>query len=121
MPHVVVEYSDNIQKVDTQKLLTRINQCLIETGEFQPLDIKSRVLTNSAYLVGLETGSHAYVYLKLSLLEGRSDAFKAAISEKLAQVIAEQDYGQMDGLQVQLCCEVCEINRASYRKVSIDS
>jgi len=43
MPHVVVEYSANIEQLDRPKLLKRINQVLIESKLFQPNDIKARL------------------------------------------------------------------------------
>lgn len=40
MPHVVVDYSDNLTGLNAKQLLEEINTTLIETELFSPEDIK---------------------------------------------------------------------------------
>lgn len=117
MPHIHVEYSDNLNNVEPQKVLVALNTALFESGHVSSaLDIKSRAVCQHDWLVGIEQDkTQAYIHIKLSLLNGRSLDTQAEISaqllEALQQVIPEQQ-----GMSVQMCVEVLEMNKASYSK-----
>lgn len=117
MPHVVVEYSANIEQLDRPKLLKRINQVLIESKLFQPNDIKARLYCNEDFLIGEGDSSQAYIYVEFSLFNGRTNEQKQRVREALMHVLTQQDYYKTDNdLQIQLCVQLLEMNKENYLK-----
>ena len=116
MPHIHLEYSDNVQ-FDAKPVLLAINQAFIRAGyATDPSDVKSRAVCQSDYVVGLTLeNEHAYVHAKVSLLSGRSDELKAEIADVVLNTLLVHMPSQA-GLQVQLCVELIDMPKACYRK-----
>lgn len=115
MPHVTLEYSANVQPLDVQKLLRTVNQAMIDTGEFESLDIKSRAVKQEEFLIGLADSGHAYIHVKVALLSGRSAETKLNISKQLLDVLHSQLL-PIAGIRLQLCVEMQDIDRVAYSK-----
>ena len=116
MPHVIVEYSNNITTLNTQCLLSSLNQHLIDTGLIQAQDLKSRIHTNNDFLIGLGDQSQAYIHVHLYLMQGRTDVQKALLADQaLAALTQFQDYQATD-LAVQLSVQLTEMPLPDYRK-----
>ena len=117
MPHIHVEYSNNIKNIDAKKVLKALNQCLFATGHVSSaLDIKSRAVCQQDWLIGLEPDeTQAYVHIKLSLLSGRSMETQAEISAQLLQALQQALPVQLN-MTVQMCVEVLEMSKTTYSK-----
>lgn len=115
MPHIHVEYSDNIENLETQPLLLALNQCLVEGQYATAIDIKSRAIVQHDYIVGLAEENQAYVHVKISLLTGRSLETKQAISEKTLQILIDQ-LPQQSHVEIQACVEIIEMPKETYSK-----
>lgn len=116
MPHMIVEYTANINGFDAAGILRPLNQTLVGSGEFNESDIKSRAIKLDDFLIGLRAEAHAFVHVKLHILSGRSAEQKQALSSRLLQALTASFPAQA-GLTTQLCVEILEIERASYSKV----
>ena len=113
MPHLTVEYSANLNlPADT---LHRLNQTLIQSGHFEPLDIKSRAHRQDNFLIGTQTDGQAFVHAKLAIMQGRSPAIKAQIAAQLLNAL-EACMVNQPSPATQLCVEIIEIDNASYAK-----
>lgn len=120
MPQMIVEYSDNIQNLDIQKLLSGLNQSLFETGLVNhPDDIKSRARANSDYLIGFGDNPQAYIHVRLAILTGRSSDQKNLMADQLSAFLNTFETYQAEGLEIQLCVEIAEMPKEHYRKVKI--
>lgn len=120
MPQMVVEYSDNIQNLDAQKLLNGLNHSLFDTGLVNhPDDIKSRVRANSDFLIGFGENPQAYIHVRLAIMTGRNTEQKNLMADYLSDFLnGFKDY-QATGLEVQLCVEIAEMPKEHYRKVKV--
>ena len=120
MPHMIVEYSDNIQKLDTQNLMMDLNQALFDTALIgHPDEIKTRIRANSEFLIGFGDTQQAYIHVSLAILTGRTAEQKAKMADALIGALqAFKDYQAQD-LNVQLCVELNEMPREDYRKISV--
>ncbi|MCU7649755.1 5-carboxymethyl-2-hydroxymuconate Delta-isomerase [Pseudomonas piscis] len=119
MPHLHMEYTANLPQLDADKALLRLNHALVASGQFSDeFDIKSRAVKVEAFRVGTGLGERAFVHVKLALLSGRSPEIKKQLSDSLLVVL--QDLASWPAeLQVQLCVELLDIDRASYTKAAI--
>ncbi len=118
MPHLTLEYTNNLTALDAGRVLLALNHALVASGQFEDIDIKSRALPLETFLIGTSVGNHAFVHVKLALLSGRSSQTKSELSSALLRVLrANCEAGA--GNHLQLCVEVQDIDRASYAKDSV--
>lgn len=115
MPHMTVEYTANLSGFNVPATLLPLNQALVDSGEFNEADIKSRAIRLDDFLVGTQPAQRAFVHVKLHILSGRSAEQKQALSSRLLQALTASFQAQA-GLSTQLCVEVLEIDRPSYSK-----
>ena len=71
MPHLVLEYSDNI-KFDTQPLLSRLHNALVATGAVNLKGLKSRAIKHTEYRIADGDPGYAFVHLNLLIRAGPS-------------------------------------------------
>ena len=117
MPHLIVEYSSNLP-LQARELLLKINASLAETGHFKEIDIKGRAIRFDDVVIGTAPAGRAFLHAKLAILKGRSAEVKRELSERVLAVIqAAQSWPQ--GLDVQLCVEVLEIDKETYAKAHL--
>lgn len=119
MPHLHMEYTANLPQLDVDKALLRLNHGLVAPGQFSDeFDIKSRAVKVEAFRVGTGIGERGFVHVKLALLSGRSPEVKKQLSEGLLAVLQDLAPWPAD-VQVQLCVEIVDIDRASYSKAAV--
>ncbi len=112
MPHVVIEYSDNVKsEIVRGHIVVLAHKVMNESGLFNAADIKTRAHAASHFSIGERCGQGSFVHVTVSILEGRSLEQRAALSEALGDALA-QKLGHVD----QLTVEVREMLRATYRK-----
>ena len=121
MPHIHLEYSDNLQSFDARPVLEALNRAFFASGYVNSaLDIKSRAVCQQVYVVGLEQDhKQAYMHIKVSLLTGRSIAIQKEISALLLKVLQENDAVPV-GLSIQMCVEMLEMNKETYSKQIVE-
>lgn len=117
MPHCILEASDNLLDApDWRDLLRELNATLIATGLFTAADLKSRFLEHGDFVIGDGSHDQAFVTLNVQLLEGRTDAVKAQLSEALLAVLARAFPRTFAGMRLSVTVQISELHRASYRR-----
>ena len=115
MPHLTLEYTSNLTKLDTERALLALNHALVASGHFEEVDIKSRAVRHDDFLIGTTSGAHAFVHVTLALLSGRSQQTRNELSSALLRVLRMSCKGiSEDRLQVSV--QVEELDRPSYAK-----
>ncbi|WP_217488713.1 5-carboxymethyl-2-hydroxymuconate Delta-isomerase [Acinetobacter oleivorans] len=116
MPHVVVDYSENLTGLNAKQLLEEINITLIETELFSPEDIKSRARKDDVFLIGLGA-DQAYIHVKAYILSGRTAEQKQLIGDQLLTALSNKHYLQQEfNKEIQLCVELVDMPREDYFK-----
>lgn len=118
MPHLTLEYSNNLPTFNVGEALLSLNQTLVASGQFEEIDIKSRAVRFDHFVVGTSTANRAFVHAKLALLSGRTMETKQALSKSLLDALQAMCVWPT-ALHVQLCVEVQEIERDSYAKMGL--
>ena len=118
MPHLTIEYSNNLPQFNAEGALMALNQALVASGQFEEIDIKSRAVRFDSFLVGTVPVGRAFVHAKLAILSGRSIEIKQELSNSLLRTL-QAVCAWPEKLQVQLCVEVQEIERQSYAKMGV--
>ena len=117
MPHLTLEYSENIpHKPDLRKLLSELHELLVATGQFERANIKSRAVEHDVFVVGDGAPERAFVALEIGILDGRSDEVKASLSQSAVDLLARHFSAAVAQTSCSITVQVTDLHRASYRK-----
>ena len=109
MPHITLEYSNNITPPSPiTDLFTTFNSILATQ---LPTDIKGckcRAIALTDYLVGNGAANHAFIHLKLQLLRGRNKALLTTVGTQLLQATQQHFAATFKQLALQLSLEIVE-------------
>lgn len=88
MPHLTLEYTDNIE-VDVQPLLTRLHEEVVATGAINLKGIKSRATKHSQYRIADGVPDYAFVHVSLLIREGRPIEVQKDATQRVMKVLRE--------------------------------
>ncbi|MFC7394130.1 5-carboxymethyl-2-hydroxymuconate Delta-isomerase [Scopulibacillus cellulosilyticus] len=89
MPHIIVEYTDNIkEEANIPELLKKLNGVLISRSRIFPTGgIRSRAIELHDYYIADGSEDDAFVHVTFKIGSGRSEADKKETCEALFDVI----------------------------------
>ena len=117
MPHLVLEYSANVDcPPDLPVLFGQLHDVLEESGGIRRENCKSRARVADPFLVGSGGESGAFVHLDIRFLEGRSAEVKQAIGQLSLDLLLAWFRRSADRLDLQITVEIQDIRRSSYFK-----
>lgn len=120
MPHLILECSDNIrEEVNTKILFPKLHTLLCEVGPFQLIDIKSRLIRHSEFLVGDGIKSTAFIHLQLAIISGRDISVKEKISTTLLKFLEREYAKSVAELNCSITVEIRDLEKESYMKIQI--
>ena len=93
MPHLILEYSDNIE-VDAQPLLARLHEEVVATGAINLKGIKSRAIKHTQYRIADGDPEYAFVHVGLLIREGRPVELQKEATQRVMKVLKET-FGQL--------------------------
>jgi 5-carboxymethyl-2-hydroxymuconate isomerase len=88
MPHLTLEYSDNIE-VDVQPLLARLHEEVVATGAINLKGIKSRAIKHTQYRIADGDPDYAFVHVGLLIREGRPIEVQKEATQRVIKVLKE--------------------------------
>jgi 5-carboxymethyl-2-hydroxymuconate isomerase len=88
MPHLTLEYSDNIE-VDVQPLLARLHEEVVATGAINLKGIKSRAIRHTQYRIADGNPDYAFVHVGLLIREGRPIEIQKEATQRVMNVLKE--------------------------------
>lgn len=119
MPHLIYEYTDNLDstQADIKGLLLKSNQILIAQGGVFPVGgIRSRAIRLSEYCVADGRVDDAFVHAVLKIGAGRSDEVKKKIGDDLFKVISEHFAALYPQRTLALSLEIVEFSETGTWK-----
>jgi 5-carboxymethyl-2-hydroxymuconate isomerase len=120
MPHVTLEYTNNIDSFDKHEILRGLNRVLAATGHFDEIDIKSRAVLCDHFVIGTSADPRAFIHVTLSILSGRSPEVKRSLTKALVEEL-HSAFSNQSRQHLQITAEVLDIERESYAKTVIGS
>lgn len=120
MPHLIVEYTDNLPNFPELPMLDALNETIVASGQVQnEHDLKSRALRTARFRVGTDpSAARGFVHAELRLLAGRTPEIKRDLSDRIAAVLRAQT-PQPPGMQVQLSVDIVDMDRGAYYKATL--
>ena len=118
MPHLTVEYTDNLdQGADIQGLLSALCGVLIARGDTYPIGgIRARAIRLSEYRVADGQHDDAFVHVTLRIAAGRSEEVKRATGAELFEVLTEHFEAAYAERFLALSLEVAEFGESGTFK-----
>ena len=117
MPHLIVEYTDNLTNFPELQVLTALNTAVIASGQVHAeTDLKSRIVRTTQFAIGTDrAASRGFVHAELRLLTGRTPEIKRDLSDRIAAVLRELT-PKPEGMLVQLSVDIVDMDRGAYTK-----
>lgn len=121
MPHLVLEYSDDLPApVDFDALFARLHAELAAAGPFPLAAIKSRAVPHRVCRVGAGEPGSVFAHLTLEILSGRDLEQRRRLGELLLGILREAFARAWDERPCDLTVDVREMERATYAKAAND-
>lgn len=108
MPHLTLEYSDNID-VDVQPLLARLHEELVATGAINLKGIKSRAIKHTQYRIADGNPDYAFVHVGLLIREGRPIEVQKDATRRVMKVLKETFGSLFDTRKLSLTVDLKEM------------
>jgi 5-carboxymethyl-2-hydroxymuconate isomerase len=118
MPHLVLEYSDNIKEKESFKLLfVQLHQILVTVCSATLESCQSRAIPWEIYYIGDGNSKNAFVHLEVCLAEGRPLEVRKAAGRQMLGVCGEYFSKSLRDLNLQITVELREFRRDLYFKI----
>ncbi|GAA0590227.1 5-carboxymethyl-2-hydroxymuconate Delta-isomerase [Virgibacillus siamensis] len=122
MPHIIVEYTNNIAgEAEIPALLKKINETLIaQDGVFPTGGIRARAIRLTDYYIADGSADDAFVHTTLKIAPGRSGEVKKKTCDDLFQMMEEHFTELFQKRYIALSMELAEFSEGStYKKNTI--
>jgi len=92
MPHLILEYTNNIEPFAVQPLLGRLHEEVVATGAVNLKGLKSRAIRLTDYRLAGGDEHYAFVHVQMWIRDGRSLETKQEMAQR-AMAILEETFG----------------------------
>lgn len=117
MPHLIVEYSSNLEpQMDLDALLAKLRDRAVGTGVFPLGGIRVRAERRDRYLVADGAPGNGFVHLTARVGHGRDAATRRAAAEALFEVLERHMQPIFDQQGLGLSFEMVEIDPVTSLK-----
>ena len=121
MPHLILEYSDNlVGPLDHRALFRELHGTLDAFGEFKLDQMKSRAVARDKYYVGAGAPENIFVHLTLYILGGRALELRQHIANALLGTLTRALEQNVRGRPSDLTVDVREMERETYAKAQAE-
>jgi len=121
MPHLYIEYTDNIQaEADMPGLLRKMNETLLSHRDVIPAGgLRSRAMMLTDYVVADGSSDDAFVHVTLKLGKGRTEEDKHKICDDLFKTVKDHFRLLYDKRYLALSLELYEFQQPTWKKNNI--
>ena len=108
MPHLILEYTDNLE-FDAQPLLARLHSELVATGAINLKGLKSRAVRHTEYRIADGNPEYAFVHVNLLIREGRPDEVQKDASQRILSVLKDAFGGRFENGYLSFSVDIKEM------------
>lgn len=121
MPHVIIEYTDNLaEETDIGVLLKNVNTTLLTHKDVIPIGgLRTRAIALHDYCVADGTEDDAFVHVTIKLGAGRSEETIKKVCDDLFETIKKHFAPIFEQRYLALSMEIFEFTRATYKQNNI--
>jgi 5-carboxymethyl-2-hydroxymuconate isomerase len=90
MPHIIVEYSNNLEaKINVPKLIDAVHQTVLRSGLFEPTAVRTRAAPRALYRIADGAPENVFLHIAARIRAGRTTAARKALGESLLRAARE--------------------------------
>ncbi len=120
MPHIIVEYSGNLDgSVDVPGLLNALHQAMIDTGVADVAAIRTRAERREHFCVADRDPKNGFVQITVRMREGRPKEAYQKVAENLMAAAETSLEHTFASHPLQLALEIHEITQLTLRKNTV--
>jgi 5-carboxymethyl-2-hydroxymuconate isomerase len=120
MPHIIVEYSANLQNtMDVQGLLNGLHQAMIDTGVADVAAIRTRAVRMEHFCVADRDPKNGFVQITVRMREGRPPESYQKVAEMLMAAAEKGLERTFAAHPLQLALEIHEITQLTLRRNTV--
>lgn len=117
MPHLILEYSQNVgQTDDLDPLFLSLQETLAELGDIDIGNCKVRARPADVYRVAHGGKNGAFVHLDVRFLSGRTSEMKRTLGLVFLDILKDWFADSSTTLDLQITVEIHDIDRETYFK-----
>ncbi|MEP6837450.1 MAG: 5-carboxymethyl-2-hydroxymuconate Delta-isomerase [Bradyrhizobium sp.] len=117
MPHIIAEYSANLEDfLDVQALVNDLHQVVIDSGLAEPLAIRTRAERREYFHVADGNPANGFVHIIARLRIGRPEEKLSALGEALLAVADKRLADVYPAHPIGLTVEIHEIDHMTFRR-----
>ena len=118
MPHIVVEYSANLEnQIDVLKLVEEVHQAALKTGVFEVAAVRTRASRREYYAIADGHRDNAFVAIWVRVAPGRPPETRKRLGQEIFDAACKFLEHVYEKTPIGISLEVQEIdNTAAFRK-----
>ena len=117
MPHLVLEYTDNIGiAIQLTDLFGQLHEAISQTGGIAIENCKSRAYKLQNYWTGPGEPDNAFVHLEIQVLEGKTLELKQELGRRCLGLLRSHFAGVPANLDLQITIEIRDMPPEFYFK-----
>ena len=113
MPHISLEYTENIQTIIKSDIFDKLITIIIQAAEVKYENCKSRAVKIKDYYIGSKNNNEGFVHLKIKILEGRTEKIKNKIAKKSLKTLKSY-FKNTKVHNIQYSIEIQEMKKGNY-------
>jgi 5-carboxymethyl-2-hydroxymuconate isomerase len=122
MPHIIVEYSANLEdSLEVQKLVDDLHQVVVDSGVAEVAAIRTRAKRRDVYRVADGDPKNAFVHVVMRLRIGRSEEQRTTLADALLAATDKNLQRAYATHAIAITVEMEEIDNITARKNTIRS
>jgi 5-carboxymethyl-2-hydroxymuconate isomerase len=123
MPHLVVEYSANLEKeISIQELVHKVHEAALATGVFELAAIRTRAERREIYAIADGHDDNSFVAVRVAIGKGRTSETRKQIGKAIFDVVCNHMEEASNARPIAISLEVQQIDpTAAFRKNNLHS
>ena len=117
MPHIIVEYSSNLDaRVDITSLVQKLHAAALETGVFPIGGLRTRAARREAYVIADGNKDNAFIHVQVRLGHGRTAEVRQQAADHIFAALKSSTSADMAKNPLGLTLEMVEIDPVGASK-----
>lgn len=117
MPHVTLQYTDNLKILPSfSQLFSEVHQIITTTIGIKIDNCKSKAIRFNDYYIGDGSDSQGFVHMEIKILEGRNNKIKSELGKRVLKTLKVYFKESIELLDLQITIEIIDIQKCCYYK-----
>jgi 5-carboxymethyl-2-hydroxymuconate isomerase len=123
MPHLIVEYSGNLEdRIAIGELVRKVHEAALATGVFEVGAVRTRAERRDIYAIADGHNDNSFVAVRVSIAKGRDEETRNRLGKAIFDVVCKHLETAHDAKSLAISLEVQEIDPiGAFRKNGLHS